>query len=65
LECCTDSISLDALHRKVANYRSLKQFFVQQFGPPSGRAFKRARAKFVESLAAYSIVSYLLQFKDR
>jgi hypothetical protein len=65
LECCTDSISLDALHSKVENYQGLKQFFVLQFGPPSSRAFKQARAKFVESLAAYSIVSYLLQFKDR
>lgn len=37
----------------------------QTYGDPSSAKFGRARDRFLESLAGYSIISYLLQIKDR
>lgn len=49
---------------KIATY-SIFDHFVNTYGDPSSAKFNRARARFMESLAGYSIVSYLLQIKDR
>ncbi len=38
---------------------------MRYFGPEDGYQFKRARRNFVESLAAYSMVCYIFQIKDR
>lgn len=37
----------------------------QTFGPPESKTFRKAQDNFIESLAAYSVISYLLQLKDR
>ena len=57
------SISRDMLGREAVN--GLFEWFVSRFGSEEGPEFQAARANFVKSLAAYSIISYLLQFKDR
>ena len=57
------TISRDMLGREAVN--GLYPWFVSKFGSESSPAFQKARAEFVKSLAAYSIISYLLQFKDR
>ncbi|KAI8067784.1 hypothetical protein BC940DRAFT_340507 [Gongronella butleri] len=57
------SISRDQLGREKVN--SLFDYFVAKFGPPDTIAFQQARNNFVQSVAAYSLISYLLQFKDR
>lgn len=49
---------------KIATY-SIFDHFVNTYGEPSSAKFNRARDRFMESLAAYSIISYLLQIKDR
>lgn len=38
---------------------------MQTFGSPDSDTFQRARLCFAESLAAYSLATYLLQIKDR
>jgi phosphatidylinositol 4-kinase len=43
----------------------LFDFFTRHFGDPSSSEFKQARDNFVKSMAAYSIICYLLQVKDR
>lgn len=43
------------------HYTTLSNFFHRHFGPPDSEGFQRARRFFVESLAANSIVTYLLQ----
>lgn len=44
---------------------SLHDHFVRAFGDPQGFKFKRAQDNFACSLAAYSIMGYILQIKDR
>ncbi|ORX46095.1 hypothetical protein DM01DRAFT_1339741 [Hesseltinella vesiculosa] len=57
------SISRDQLGREKVN--SLFDYFVAKYGSPDSIAFQQARNNFVQSVAAYSLISYLLQFKDR
>lgn len=57
------SISRDQLGREKVN--SLYDYFVAKYGGPDSIAFQQARINFVQSVAAYSVISYLLQFKDR
>jgi phosphatidylinositol 4-kinase len=48
-----------------ALYLGLPLIFVQTCGDPSSAKFARAQRNFAKSLAGYSIVTYLLQIKDR
>jgi len=64
VEAIPDTISLDSLKRNDPNYRGLKYFFLSHFGDAT-EDFADAQANFVESLAAYSVVCFLLQVKDR
>lgn len=43
----------------------LTAYLLQTYGHPSSGKFKRAQDCFMRSLAAYSIISYVLQLKDR
>ena len=67
LELLTDATSLDGL-KKAEGYPKeggLREYFVQVYGGAKSKAFKAAQTNFVQSLAAYSLVSYLLGLKDR
>ncbi|KAI8809253.1 kinase-like domain-containing protein [Cladochytrium replicatum] len=44
---------------------TLYHHFLREFGHPSGADFMAAQDNFMRSLAAYSILSYVLQIKDR
>jgi len=63
IDVLPNSISRDMLGREAVN--GLYDWFVSKFGGEDAPAFQLARANFVKSLAAYSVISYLLQFKDR
>ena len=55
-----------SLHQVKKHCRmSLLEYFVQEFGPQSSEEFLNAQKNFVRSCAGYSIVSYLIQVKDR
>ncbi|KAL3920836.1 MAG: hypothetical protein SGARI_006845, partial [Bacillariaceae sp.] len=43
----------------------LRKYFEDTYGGPDSKSFKAAQRNFMTSLAAYSIVSYLLGLKDR
>jgi hypothetical protein len=64
MEAIPDTISLDSLKRNDPNYTGLKDFFHAHFGEGT-EDLADAKANFMESLAAYSIVCFLLQIKDR
>jgi hypothetical protein len=77
IETITNGVSLHSLKRSLTlatieagtNTRkriaSLKDHFAKTFGEPESEAYQAAVEAFVQSLAAYSIISYVLQLKDR
>lgn len=63
IDVLPNSISRDMLGREAVN--GLYEYFVSKYGTEDSLAFQAARNNFVKSMAAYSVISYLLQFKDR
>ncbi|CCF50081.1 hypothetical protein NDA11_004605 [Ustilago hordei] len=74
METITDAVSVHSIKKeaysrmseedKSAGY-TLYDYFLSAHGPSTCASFNRARERFMESLAGYSIISYLLQIKDR
>lgn len=44
---------------------SIKDYFIKVYGSETSSKYKNAQANFARSLAAYSIICYVLQIKDR
>ncbi|CAF3481477.1 unnamed protein product [Fusarium graminearum] len=63
IDVLPNSISRDMLGREAVN--GLYDYFISKYGNENSLRFQRARSNFVKSMAAYSVISYLLQFKDR
>ncbi|KAK1092782.1 Phosphatidylinositol 4-kinase stt4 [Friedmanniomyces endolithicus] len=63
IDVLPNSVSRDMLGREAVN--GLYEYFVSKYGSEDSIRFQEARSNFVKSMAAYSIISYLLQFKDR
>eukprot|EP01017_Pseudomicrothorax_dubius_P051338 TRINITY_DN9863_c0_g1_i1.p1 TRINITY_DN9863_c0_g1~~TRINITY_DN9863_c0_g1_i1.p1 ORF type:complete len:416 (-),score=65.38 TRINITY_DN9863_c0_g1_i1:17-1264(-) len=62
IEFIPNTLSIDALKKKYGEpVRTLKQLYEENFSA----FFEEAQKNFTESLAGYSLVSYLLQIKDR
>ncbi|XP_073266721.1 phosphatidylinositol 4-kinase beta 1-like isoform X2 [Populus alba] len=64
IETIPDTASIHSIKSRYPNVTSLRDFFVAKFGENSP-SFKLAQRNFVESMAGYSLVCYLLQVKDR
>eukprot|EP00963_Diacronema_lutheri_P012856 scaffold2044_cov305-Pavlova_lutheri.AAC.6 len=62
IETVPDAISIHSLKSKWRG--ELRSFFVARYGAGT-QALQDAQRKFVESMAGYSLVCYLLQVKDR
>jgi len=67
IEAIPDTVSIHSLKEKDPSYTTLLDFFVRHFGrgDADSARLKAAKRNFVSSLAAYSIVCYVLQIKDR
>jgi phosphatidylinositol 4-kinase len=63
IDVLPNSISRDMLGREAVN--RLDDYFVSRYGNEDSIRFQTARSNFVKSMAAYSVISFLLQFKDR
>ena len=63
IDVLPNSISRDMLGREAVN--GLYDYFISKYGAENCIRFQEARNNFVKSMAAYSVISYLLQFKDR
>jgi hypothetical protein len=79
IETITNAVSMHSLKRSLTlaaiaaaapNARSkgiatLQDHYVKTFGAPDSALYIKATDNFAKSLAAYSIISYVLQLKDR
>ncbi|KAJ1732308.1 phosphatidylinositol-4- kinase, partial [Coemansia biformis] len=63
IDVVPNSISRDQMGREKVN--SLSDYFATRYHGVDSIQYQQARTNFVQSLAAYSVLSYLLQFKDR
>ncbi|KAL3528060.1 hypothetical protein ACH5RR_012716 [Cinchona calisaya] len=64
IETIPDTASIHSIKSRYSNINSLRDFFVAKYQENSP-SFKLAQRNFVESMAGYSLVCYLLQIKDR
>ena len=64
IEFVKDGLSVDyirkAMARKYGRSCDLFDYFVKNFGRVSSLPFKKAQKNFADSLAAYSLASYVL-----
>lgn len=65
IETLTDALSIDSIKKHSRNVVTLQDYFVGVHGGRGSPAYKRAVRNFVQSMAGYSIVQYLLNIKDR
>ncbi|KAF4457643.1 phosphatidylinositol 4-kinase [Fusarium austroafricanum] len=77
IETITSGVSLHSLKRSLTlasvesgqnprnRIATLRDHFLKAFGKPDSKAFQAGVDAFKKSLAAYSIISYVLQLKDR
>jgi phosphatidylinositol 4-kinase len=77
IETITNGVSLHSLKRSLTlasiesgqnprqRIATLRDHFVKAFGQPDSEPFKAGVDAFKRSLAAYSMISYVLQLKDR
>ncbi|KAI1744013.1 phosphatidylinositol 3 [Xylaria scruposa] len=77
IETITNGVSLHSLKRSLTlssidsgvnprrRFATLKDHWVKTFGKPDSEPYKSAVDAFKRSLAAYSVIQYILQLKDR
>ena len=65
IEAVTDAPSLHAVKSRAPRGSTLTQHFESIYNGYESPEFRVAQRNFVESLAGYSILTYLLQIKDR
>lgn len=77
IETITNGVSLHSIKRSLTlstleagtnprgRIATLKDHFLKAFGEESSDTYKQAQKEFARSLAAYSMISYILQLKDR
>jgi len=63
IEPVLNAVSLHQIKKHAQT--SLFDYFVREFGPPTTEEFLEAQCNFVQSCAAYSLICYFLQVKDR
>ncbi|KAK9388966.1 kinase-like domain-containing protein [Lipomyces mesembrius] len=78
VETITNGVSIHSLKKALATsmmgrsetshkgkVATLSEYFFRVFGVRGSERFKKAQAAFIKSLAAYSLICYILQIKDR
>jgi hypothetical protein len=64
IEVVSDSVSIDAL-KKGNGCLSMVDHFEQEFGAPGSASHEEAVSAYISSLAAYSVLCYIMKIKDR
>ncbi|GET92425.1 phosphatidylinositol 4-kinase, putative [Leishmania tarentolae] len=64
LEVIEDSASMDSI-KKAIRVNSIYNYYLNAYDGEDSVLYRKAQQNFVESMAGYSIISYILQIKDR
>lgn len=64
IECVPNVKSRDEIGKDDGS-KTLMEYFQNKFGRPDGKPFEVARRNMIRSLAAYAVVCFALQIKDR
>ncbi|KAF6002176.1 Phosphatidylinositol 4-kinase beta [Cyanidiococcus yangmingshanensis] len=65
VETIPDAVSVHSLKKRTPNFISLREYFERAYGAPGTSAFTKAVRNFTESMAGYSLATYLFQVRDR
>jgi phosphatidylinositol 4-kinase len=65
IEVVPRSQSRDSIGKSMEATRNLFDYFRAEHGSPLSERFRQIRKNFVESMAGYSVVTYITQAKDR
>ncbi|PNH10748.1 Phosphatidylinositol 4-kinase beta 1 [Tetrabaena socialis] len=65
IEMVPNTLSIHTIKSRSPPGTSLSDHFFAKFGRPGSAGCTAAQRRFTESLAAYSLICYLLQIKDR
>jgi len=65
MEMVSDTVSLAGLRKQHTPFVSLEAFYFAAFGDGSDGKLQQAQTNFVRSMAAYSLICYILKVKDR
>lgn len=65
IETLYDAKSIDSIKKDTPNVVTLQDYFIGRFGGRGSSGYKKAVKNFVQSMAGYAVVSYLLNIKDR
>merc|ERR1712146_306216 len=57
--------SIDRIKKSSPDVPTLREYFEYQYGPPYAPRFINAVTNFVKSLVGYSLLTYILQVRDR
>ncbi|GAA6012158.1 hypothetical protein JCM11491_001767 [Sporobolomyces phaffii] len=63
IDVVPNATSRDEMGRAKIN--DLLSFFTLKYGPVESIEFQKARTNFIQSMAAYSLLCYIIQIKDR
>ncbi|GAA5841119.1 hypothetical protein JCM5353_003658 [Sporobolomyces roseus] len=63
IDVVPNATSRDEMGRAKIN--DLLSFFTMKYGPVESIEFQKARTNFIQSMAAYSLLCYIIQIKDR
>jgi phosphatidylinositol 4-kinase B len=65
IETIPDVLSIHQLKQRFPQHNTIYKYFLKLYGSSSSHPFILAQRNFIESLAGYTIVTYILQVKDR
>ena len=65
IQTLVNASSLDRIKKSNPHIENLKHYFSIKYGGENSKAYKNAVLNFIESLAGFSLICYLLQIKDR
>jgi len=65
IQVVPNAVSVHSLKNRFPDSPSLEEYFTMAYGSKTSKMYQKAVKNFMQSLAGYSVICYLLQIKDR